>query len=449
MCDTVVATGDVTADGLTLFGKNSDRDLNESQFMELVPAQTHAPGSRLKCTYIEIPQVERTNAVLLSRPFWMWGAEIGANEHGVTIGNEAVFSKIPAQKEPALLGMDLLRLALERAATARAAVNVITSLLEQYGQGGGCSFFHGMYYHNSFLIADPKDAWVLETVDRHWAAKQVHGIYAISNVLTLGNDFDLASPDLVSFAVEKGWCKGRQDFDFSRCYSDMLYTGFSDSRARRSCSLKNLTAHTGKLTIEHVLANLRDHGDATDSWRPDDGITGANVCMHASWGPIRISQSTASMAARLDPRLPAYFVTGTSASCTSTFKPIWMDSGLPDLGPEPTQFYDANTLFWRHEELHRATLMDYAVRMSAYRAERDQLEADFLRQALKACDASPQERLELSRQCFEHADEAESSWLKKIQAMPIQRPAGLLQGSTWKKWSKDARMPDRGNLPYL
>ncbi len=441
MCDTVVVTPEASADGVMLFGKNSDRDANESQYLEYVPAQTYATGSTLKCTYIEIPQVERTHAVLLSRPFWIWGAEIGANEHGLTIGNEAIFSKVPAQKEPALLGMDLLRLALERAVTAREAVDVITSLLEKYGQGGGCSFFHPMYYHNSFLIADPHDAWVLETVDRHWAAKQVRGVYAISNVLTLGNDFDLASPHLVSFAVDKGWCKGREDFDFSRCYSDFLYTTFSDSRSRRSCSLRNLSPQNGKLTLQHILANLRDHGDSAPGWRPDQGIAGATVCMHEGWGPIRVSQSTASLAAYLDPNRPTYFGTGTSAPCTSIFKPIWLDAGLPDLGPDPSQHYDVNTLFWRHEQLHRATLEDYPTRIEAYCAERDALEAEFVSAALQGRDEDLSKRKQLSARCFERADEAEAGWLKKVKGLPIQKSASALHRSAWKKFSQEARMP--------
>src|SRR3970282_153829 len=102
---------------------------------------------------------------------------------GVAIGNEAIFTKVPANKKPALLGMDLLRLGLARAATAHEALNVMIELLEQFGQGGNCTYDRENYYHNSFLIADPGDAWVLETVDKRWAARQVEDIYRISHGL--------------------------------------------------------------------------------------------------------------------------------------------------------------------------------------------------------------------------------------------------------------------------
>jgi dipeptidase len=59
--------------------------------------------------------------------------------------------------------MDFLRLALERSGSAEEALHVIIALLEQYGQSGNCGMDHGMYYHNSFLIADRQAAWVLET----------------------------------------------------------------------------------------------------------------------------------------------------------------------------------------------------------------------------------------------------------------------------------------------
>ena len=99
------------------------------------PPWNIAEDSIVQCTYIRIPQVKHTHAVLLSKPFWMWGAEMGVNEHGLAIGNEAVFTKIPYQKSDALTGMDLLRLALERAATASQAVTTITDLIETLWAG--------------------------------------------------------------------------------------------------------------------------------------------------------------------------------------------------------------------------------------------------------------------------------------------------------------------------
>ena len=135
MCDTLIATKLATSNGIAIFGKNSDRPPNEGQHLAYFPAAKYAANSQVKCTYIEIPQVEKTHAVLLSKPYWMWGAEMGVNEHGLVIGNEAVYSKIPANKEPALLGMDMLRAALERAVTPREAVQVIIDLLEQFRSG--------------------------------------------------------------------------------------------------------------------------------------------------------------------------------------------------------------------------------------------------------------------------------------------------------------------------
>lgn len=62
-----------------------------------------------QCTYLEIEQAERTHAVVLSRPAWLWGAEMGANEHGVCVGNEGVWTREPLGEDEALLGMDLVR----------------------------------------------------------------------------------------------------------------------------------------------------------------------------------------------------------------------------------------------------------------------------------------------------------------------------------------------------
>jgi len=441
MCDTIVALGSVTADGATLFAKNSDREPNEAHHLLRIPAARHAPGESVKCTYIEIPQVEQTYEVLLCKPFWIWGAEMGANEHGVAIGNEAVFTKVPYDKTPGLIGMDFLRLALERARTARQALDLMTSLLAQYGQGGNCGFRHKTYYHNSFIIADPHEAWVLQTAGKEWAAEQVKGICSISNGITIGNQWDLASPDLVAYAVERGWCKGRDDFDFARCYSDPLYTRLSRCGERQCRTTDALAAQRGtrSVTVETMMHALRDHGaDANANWSPARGITTFTVCAHAGFGPIRATQTTGSLVSHLTPGAQTHFVTGTAAPCTSIFKPVWLGGELPGTDPAPTGEYDAAALFWRHEQLHRATLRDYAARLALYRDERDALERRIVADALDCNDKPLAERAAFSARCSAEADAAEARWLERLQ-----RDAGypgFLYGIAWRGFDREAKI---------
>src|SRR4051794_35793294 len=186
-CDTSVALGAATVDGATIFAKNSDRSANECQTLQHIPRRQHERGATVQCQYMAIPQVSATWELLGSRPYWLWGYEMGVNEWGVAIGNEAVLSREP-DEEVALIGMDLVRLGLERARTADEAVRVIGTLVEEYGQGGSCEAGFFRTYHNSFIVADPASAWVLETAGHRWAARRVRDRAAISNLFTITDD---------------------------------------------------------------------------------------------------------------------------------------------------------------------------------------------------------------------------------------------------------------------
>ncbi|MGI6621225.1 MAG: secernin [Bacillota bacterium] len=189
MCDTFYMR---RPDGATsFFAKNSDRDPNEPQYMLFVPAGS---GSTPK-TYVEMLSHEVKHDVWLSKPSWMWGAEMGVNGCGVCIGNEATFNKVRVDKT-GVLGMDHLRAALELASTAKEALEIIVENTERFGQGGNGGYENPLYYHNSYLIMDPREGYVLETVDRWYAYKKLDGNYNISNKLCLKDDFDGISPDL-------------------------------------------------------------------------------------------------------------------------------------------------------------------------------------------------------------------------------------------------------------
>ncbi|OLP17424.1 peptidase C69 [Leptolyngbya sp. 'hensonii'] len=269
MCDTFIALADATIDGSVIFGKNSDRPAGEIQDIVTFPAQSYPKGQQVQCTYIEIPQLEQTFAVVLSKPRWMWGAEMGANECGVVLGNEAVWTTQPCQPT-GLLGMDLVRLGLERGGTAFAAVQVIINLLEQYGQGGNCAEHFSFTYHNSFLIADCQEAWVVETAGRYWVTERVtQGTRSISNNLSIRGKGDLRHPEMIADAIAQKLCSSESEFDFTELFSEGgIEDSLSlDSRAGRVRSLCRL--HQGQFTIETAKSILRDHQ--------------GHICMHGEF----------------------------------------------------------------------------------------------------------------------------------------------------------------------
>ncbi len=357
MCDTLCALPCSTKDGHTLLAKNSDRSPNEPHIIRFVPARQHAPGSALKCTYISIPQAEHTYAALLCKPNWIWGAEMGVNEHGVAIGNEAVFTK--AKKEPdALLGMDLLRLGLERAKTAEEAVSVITSLLEAHGQGGNCGYDHDFRYDNSFLIADPGRAFILETAGRDWAAAELKEKGAISNGLSLHSEHTL----------RHGVAAGE---DFTQKYREPIYTFFSASQARREQSACALMA--GPQDSAAMMRALRSHPPQLEGREFARGAVNS-VCMHA--GGLIGDHTTGSFVAVLRKNAPmTIWVTAASTPCISAFKPLFfgINSGAPMFDDEA----EGRAYWLKRERLHRAILAG-RVDIAALRRQRDALEAKWL-----------------------------------------------------------------------
>lgn len=442
MCDTFVVLPTQTADGTVVFGKNSDREPNEAQSLEFHPAAGHAPGAKVQCTYMAIDQVNETFAVLLSRPFWMWGAEMGANERGVVIGNEAVFTKMPVEKSGGLTGMDLLRLALERADTAENAVEVMVALLADHGQGGICGYEDKrMGYHNSYIAADPSSAWVLETAGPLWAARRIADACAISNGLTIGEDFDRSHPDLVETARKKGWMKKGDNFHFARCYSDWFFTTFSACRARQAASEAGLERGKGNFDAAAAMALLRNHGPGT--YRPDSHFLGNRICAHAA-NPLsrHAFQTTGSLVADLGPGRRTFWATGTAAPCTGLFKPLWVGNGdLPDIGPKPGAFFDPETLWWHHEGLHRSVLADHGRRLSAYSQERDRLEA---RWVAEAGSVKETERNAFTADAFGEARRCTDQWIRQVRAVSPQTRQGWIYRRYWKKQNRKAKMDVTG-----
>ena len=376
MCDTIVALDTSTRGGVTLFGKNSNREPDEAQNIVIIPRKQFKDGEVVRCTYISIPQAAETARVLLSQPFWMFGAEMGANEYGVMIGNEAIFTK-EKPSTTGLTGMDLLRLALERGKTAREALDTIIWLLEEFGQGGNCGYRQQFLYMNSYLIADATEAYVLECVKSWWAWKKVSSSWSISNVISLGKDFDAASPGLIENAVKKGWCKGKADFDFRRCYSDPIITWAADAHPRLACTRKAITQKNGSLTTSDFFEILRGHGGRGDGFLPDKH--NGTVCVHAADKLIRRHQSVGSFVGNVSGKGHFYYVTGAANPCLSPFFAVFSPGTITPAGYlEGRAEYDKEAYWWYAEKLHRIALHHFPAALKSIKPRIAEYESEML-----------------------------------------------------------------------
>jgi len=339
MCDTFVKNAGIQASGkghtnsTALFGKNSDRHPDEPQMLfvgnadlnkwegeceQTLDKYTEGPLIALRRVY---DQLSHPYQALISRPIWMWGGEMGLNERGVAIGNEAVFSRwIKKQdRNKKLLGMDLLRLALHNAATAREAVDILSRLIEGEGQGGNGAYKGSLYYDNSFLIADQRQAFILETADHHWAVKSVT-TDAISNSYSIKDDFE-ASDQLTSqaaFCPNGGGGVQGSRFSFALHNESKLHRIAARGRVRRARARQLLDAQDFSLSSAFSL--LRDHGGSS---RPHRGMK--NLCMHS--GRFIKSQTTASMVIEYGESGPVAWLTGAPHPCVALFQP-WSFAAL-------------------------------------------------------------------------------------------------------------------------
>jgi dipeptidase len=388
MCDTFVVLPKATGDQSLIFAKNSDRSPNEPHIVVSFPACDYDPAKRtmVKLTYLTIPQAEHTYAVTLLKPSWIWGAEMGFNEHGVNIGNEAVFTRLKRNGPDALTGMDLLRLALERASTAKGALHVILDLLGQYGQGGNCGYDHRFYYHNSFLIADKYCAYVLETAGKFYAVKIVEDYAAISNRLSIGTDYSYIHPEAEIYARTKGYIKKGEKFDFAKAFSDQMYTFFAKGKERRSSVMDALQRLSGKITVSDAIDILRSHS----AGKRENGASVGSVCMHA--GGIIGDQTTGSYVARLTETISEYYITASSLPCLSMFKPFLPGVAMPSVIQNETE----SLRYWyQAEKLHRYLLSGQADK-SAYLLDKEAFEKKYIQEFRTAKTSEEKESIMVS-----------------------------------------------------
>ncbi len=358
-CDNFVVMPDLTADGRILLVKNSDRPAYETQPLRYEPRRTQDASQPQKLRYIEIPNVAETFAHLGSAPYWCWGYEMGINEYGLAIGNEATFSRDLADRARrsdagedsprGLVGMELLRLALERAKTCQEAIDLMGGLLEQFGQFGaagiGQTDAEGSY-DNTYVMSDGKEGWVLETAGPRWCAQRIDkGFWSVSNEISLRDGWTRASSDLTEHARALGWPGAEGDkVDFAQAYTDpAVPRQVSHIRVQRT---KDLLGQATKVDFAYARKVMSDHYENTFLDGPYFNAAAPDflsVCMHYSPGEFTWGNTAASSITPMkrDDSDPIMMWWAPVTPCTSIYLPVYVAAGevptlLSDAGKADT-----------------------------------------------------------------------------------------------------------------
>ena len=343
-CDTLVLTSKITASGQNTLCKNSDRPLGEAQPL---------------CFY---ERSEGKYAVLGSRPYWMDGFEMGANEKGLFIGNEAEGSRMPKETEEGITGMAMLRIALEKAAAAREAIDVIADLLKEHGQNANAHPTMDRRYENTFILCDPEEAWVMETAGREWAARKIEDFAAVSNCYQITDDYDLCSEGMEQLVTDNRWLRPGEKVNFAKAF-----TAPADRQRNSVARMRRMQKLvTEKMTVKDMQKIFRDHFEGELN-EPRFGSCYGNfvtICMHALTGGIDSSQTAASMIMNYDERWKYKFLWAAGLPCLSVYIPLyWVDPEkkpmkVPECMSLGGEKYDPESLWWTMEHLSALVSVD-------------------------------------------------------------------------------------------
>lgn len=426
MCDTLVALSDVTQKGSVIFAKSADCEVNEANAIVRIPRQKHVKREAVRVTHLVIPQAEETYEVFLTKAFWTYGAEIGINEYGLAMGEEAVYTTEMQEEKDGVIGPDLVRLGLERARNCQEAIQVMTELLETYGQGGSAELKGNSHFDSSFLMADTKEAYILETAGRNWAVRKIESFDSISNLLTITDNYTRCS-----ITAKSG------ELDWAKKFALPEYPPNLGSVERQSVTYNMLRENRGKITVKTFFDIMRHHGEG---YHPAKAEAHRNICVHAGPQENRWWQADGVMVSEVDEHGIVAWVTGTSGTCVSIFKPVFLGVELPDIGPLPTEHFDPRALWWKHELLHRRAMADFDRLVPEIREDFDQIEAQFLKEVETVKKGTLAEKKDFMDYCFATALQATEAWISRLRARSDLQFTDPAYRAMWQKLNAEAGM---------
>ena len=285
-CYAVVVGKDASTDGAVLLGHNEQNYGQRYLNFRKVPRIEHRVGEMVKLQGgAEIPQVKESYAFLWSENPGIAYGDGYLNEWGVAVVSDGCPDRAEelhkleteGQLVKGGIGYMLRRLIAERAKTAREGVRIAGELIEQVGYPSS----------RTLIIADSKDAWILSmSRGKHWVAQRVPddavvllpNVYVIDKVNLNDKTNFLGSPDLIEYAIKKGWYNpaGDESFDFSKAYGQQQKRIMDERHWRGQCLVtgRNIKQEPDrklpfsvkparKLAVKNVISILRFHGEGS------------------------------------------------------------------------------------------------------------------------------------------------------------------------------------------
>jgi dipeptidase len=424
MCDTFVALPSVTRDKSVLFAKSADCEVNEANAIVRIPGKKHVKGETVRITHLVLPQAEETFEIFLTKAFWTYGCEIGINEFGLAMGEEAVFTTEMAEEKDGIIGPDLMRIGLERARNCREAIEIMTGLLEKYGQGGSAEMKGNSHFDSSFLMSDTSEAYILETAGRKWAVKKVEEYDSISNMLGISTNWNSCSVK-----------PGAEKTDWAKTFALLEVPPTLGSPERQCVTYDMLKDSSGQISAETMFNIMRHHNDG---YHPATADAHRNICIHAGPQENRWWQADGVMVTDVDEHGILIWVTGTSGNCVSIFKPVFLGMDLPDIGPTPTEHFDPRSLWWKHELLHRRAMADFDNLVPEIRKDFDILEKEFLCEAETVKKGTQEEKKDFTEYCFQKSMQATEAWIARLRARTDLKFEDEAYHGMWQKLNAEA-----------
>lgn len=276
-CSSLIATPGATTTGSVMITYAAD---SHELYGELYSHQggDHAPGS--KRAIIEWDSQKPLGEI--DEAAHTYSTIGNMNEFGLTISETTWGGRSELYGTGLIDYGSLIYITLERSRTAREAIETMTSLVARYGYASG---------GESFSIADENEVWIMELVGKGkrdkgavWVARRIpdgyisgHANHARIHTFPLNDPETLYSPDVISFARECGYFKGKDaDFDFSRAYAEY------DMSALRGCDARvwsYFNRFTAKGSMDKYLPwILKGEGEIMPLWvRPERPLSAQDL----------------------------------------------------------------------------------------------------------------------------------------------------------------------------